>query len=953
MPFPPSALRPLSSVLGSPSSVLRLLFSVLCLPSSVLLPALPVFAGQARPNASRECAICHIRWVDAFEHPDATKETMPAIMERQAGSGDMCLSCHDGSVADSRFKVWSTHHHTTGIAPSADMHIPTDTFPLDAQGHITCATCHTAHAVPGTSDIRTVVFLRQPNVDSSLCLACHGEHARKNAFMHPLGHSDAPISEVILAAGGKTAADGHTIICQTCHEPHGARNDWMLVLPPSELCVACHTDKSAEFTPEAGAPVHHIGRTYPGFSPPTSLIEEKAGFGPNGELSCLSCHRLHDASGAWPLLIRNNQDSGLCLECHEQEASVLDSPHDLRVSSPDTLNASGQTASTSGPCGACHRVHGWGRDVPDSQRAHSSACLECHNMEGPGGQHRPYIEAHPVGVSMPADANVPLPLDTATRRIGCMTCHEPHSPRAREDRPDEDLDSQVRAPRSFLRKEGSQLCVICHEHKVDSLRGAHDPALFSQALRESLNLHPSVGACRVCHTTHNAQGVRLWARKPLDSPLDPCCGVCGACHLKEAALHKPQGTYHPLRVAPPVSGDPVSDSSTSVTPRSVSENPVVGPRASVFVTGKDGEAGDIGVYRRYSRTQSSHKTSRSKPDRILRQAPKGCALCHNPHGGADPAFQLDVDPEQLCQRCHQDKLGIRHSVHDPNEGQWVQRQEGKSRGPCLDCHPIHRPPQQGDVWQAMGGEGHETQVCEVCHHAAGPGKAVVTPHVGKVQESPGSESSEPVVCTSCHDIHQQGAVPFMLKASRQDALLCRSCHADTEGVMGTQHDLRVSAPKARNIRNETASESGPCGACHFIHSVSDRQGTWAQPFVSETTPAHERCTGCHRPGQCAAKRVPKYTDHPEVPLVNRSPSDQNEPMPTYDTKGNSSKTGVISCLTCHTPHGRSLPPEPPNQDSPLNSRFLRPDTHQRLCSDCHGKESLWRYLYYHQKQRHP
>ena len=59
----------------------------------------------------------------------------------------------------------------------------------------------------------------------------------------------------------------------------------------------------------------------------------------------------------------------------------------------------------------------------------------------------------------------------------------------------------------------------------------------------------------------------------------------------------------------------------TVQARSVSENPVVGPRASGFGTGKDGEAGDIGAYRRYSRTQSSRETSRSKPDRILRQAP--------------------------------------------------------------------------------------------------------------------------------------------------------------------------------------------------------------------------------------------------------------------------------------------------------------------------------------------
>jgi len=54
------------------------------------------------------------------------------------------------------------------------------------------------------------------------------------------------------------------------------------------------------------------------------------------------------------------------------------------------------------------------------------------------------------------------------------------------------------------------------------------------------------------------------------------------------------------------------------------------------VTGKDGEAGDIGVYRRCSRTQSSRKTSRSKPDRILRQAPR----CADLNVGGIPAEEL-------------------------------------------------------------------------------------------------------------------------------------------------------------------------------------------------------------------------------------------------------------------------------------------------------------------------
>ena len=152
---------------------------------------------------------------------------------------------------------------------------------------------------------------------------------------------------------------------QTCHEPHGATNAWMLVLPPSQLCIVCHDDKTPETQPISGAPVHHIGHTNQGFEPPAALLEENATFGSNGELSCLSCHRLHDASGAKPLLIRKNEDSSLCLKCHKKEEKVVGSRHDLRLSSPETVNASAKKASESGPCGACHRIHGWARDVPD------------------------------------------------------------------------------------------------------------------------------------------------------------------------------------------------------------------------------------------------------------------------------------------------------------------------------------------------------------------------------------------------------------------------------------------------------------------------------------------------------------------------------------------------------------------------------------------------------------
>jgi predicted CXXCH cytochrome family protein len=343
----------------------------------VALTARLACGQEVLANSSKECAICHIRWVQALDRSDLQKGPMQAVMERQTGSGDMCLSCRRlGSK--SRFKS-----NRRVIIPQMRC-LAAVTFPKSSlvARPMTCA-CHTAHAVPALRPA-SVIFLRQPNVDSSLCLACHPQHAQKSDCQHPLGHAKAPVPKVILDAGGRTSPDGHAIFCQTCHEPHGAQNAWMLVLPPSQLCVACHTDKAPEASPPAGAPVHRIGHTYAGFKPPAALLNEKATFGPNGELGCLSCHRLHDASGARPLLIRKNESGSLCLDCHEKEKAILGSPHDLRVSSPDTANAHGERAAMSGPCGACHRIHGWARNVPDTGRPHSSGCLECHKPGGPG-----------------------------------------------------------------------------------------------------------------------------------------------------------------------------------------------------------------------------------------------------------------------------------------------------------------------------------------------------------------------------------------------------------------------------------------------------------------------------------------------------------------------------------------------------------------------------------------
>ena len=905
----------------------------------VALTARLAWGQEVLTNSSKECAICHIRWVQALDRSDGQKGPMQAVMERQAGSGDMCLSCHDGSVVDSRFKVWSTRHHTTDAAPSPAVHIPTEKFPLDAQGHMTCATCHPAHAVSGDSDLRTVIFLRQPNVDSSLCLACHPQHAQKSDCQHPLGHAKSPVPKVILDAGGKTSPDGHAIFCQTCHEPHGAQNAWMLVLPPSQLCVACHTDKAPEASPPAGAPVHRIGHTYAGFKPPPALLNERATFGPDGELSCLSCHRLHDASGARPLLIRQNENSSLCLDCHEKEKAVLGSPHDLRVSSPDAANAHGEKASASGPCGACHRIHGWARNVPETGRPHSSGCMECHKPGGPGSRNRPYVEAHPVGVPVPPNIASPLPLDAVSRDIGCLTCHDPHTPRPPEVTPEPQNGSHISAPRSFLRREGSQLCVLCHEKMADSLRGAHDPAGFTPSLRETLAVHPSAGSCRVCHTTHNAHGPHLWARAPADSPAGPTSNLCRACH-NESWIKEPQGTHHPLLPASepnhPVGG---TDSA----------NPV-GPRPEV-----------------------------------------SCDSCHDPHTGAQSAPTRSPDAQQpfeagagsllrplgdnLCTSCHQDKLGIKGSVHDPGAAKWakdlvgVPNAEFRVGGPrfvpkslCLDCHPIHGVHKQAGIWPSLGGEQAPDSLCEACHRAGRPGPAAEATHVGKPNPQPaimspptptgGRNPKSVISCPTCHDIHQNRQDTKLLRSSRPDSALCLACHPERGQILDTAHDLRKSAPHVRNVSGEVTAESGPCGSCHLVHPASPGGGTWAQSLPAESNHGKGLCTGCHSPGGCAEQRVPKQVDHPEVALLNRLSPEHPDYMPIFDERGRPSPTGTVSCPTCHQAHAVPKSPASDSGARPSMSprTFLR-TTHQTLCADCHGMEAPWRFLYYHRDSR--
>jgi predicted CXXCH cytochrome family protein len=333
-----------------------------------------------------------------------------------------------------------------------------------------------------------------------------------------------------------------------------------------------------------------------------------------------------------------------------------------------------------------------------------------------------------------------------------------------------------------------------------------------------------------------------------------------------------------------------------------------------------------------------------------------CTTCHDIHQEPQSPKLLGTTVGELCGLCHQDKLGVRDSVHDPGANEWADELGFVSQGSCVDCHRIHGPARQGGIWEFMPSKDTQSQLCEICHQAAAPGKPVETPHVGKVLKTdtgvlPLSNNGQ-LLCTSCHDIHQKtpGA---KLRASQRDSSLCVACHSEFVALLETRHDLRTSAPAVRNVRGETADESGPCGACHTVHRNSRSGGFWAQGSTSRRDFGRALCTCCHREERCGAEHIPMHTDHPDVPMLNRTQASQPDHMPTFDISGEPSAQGVISCLTCHEPHTAEAAQGLRTGPTENHNKFLRPAKNRQLCADCHGNEALWRFLYYHKSRRNP
>jgi len=941
------------------------------------------------PNSAKACAICHFRWVDTFFIEGRGSELAAYTAEKMVATPEMCYSCHDGSVADSRAWAYHNRQHTSDTRPPANMQIPA-AFPLDEEGKMNCATCHTPHALPSGPESKEIFFMRVSNRNSTMCPQCHGDMAGGIAGgNHPLGSFNKPIPQQMINLGAKVGEKPNQLVCQSCHVVHGSPTDSLLAKTSDDsgLCLACHQDQRVFTAQGQRRPVHVVNVTPKTAKIPSWLEQSGARRGKGGELICQTCHRVHkNKVEQWLLVMKKDETAEFCLACHPDKKYIAETKHNLAVSAPREKNLEGKTVAQAGVCSACHLPHRAARKLPDQGDFTTRLCMSCHSKGQVAEKVNLIGTTHPLSVYPFAqieedsvltkvsvkkeELRLPLYDRYGVRdpngRMTCSTCHETHQvqPISTDAQPEQSATKI----RSLLRKSSPQICRECHRDKFLIADSKHNLSKSAPEEKNILNQTPAEsGLCGSCHLVHGPQKNFLWAR-----PSDATAGskgaesLCVSCH-NETGIAKNKvnkGYSHPTHISPLEKG--------------------LRPTLPLF-------------------------------DRQGKLAAKGtmtCQTCHDPHrwepgsASAEPVKEsksvkkrltsfLRKSSPQICDECHHEKFQIANTDHDlgksaPQDKNSINQTPAES-GLCGSCHLVHNA-QKSFLW-ARPITDHSSEgvqfLCISCHNAEGAAaKKVLSGYSHPMNIAPaekGVVTTLPLFdkngkamdkgllsCHSCHDPHrwtpssdEPAKDQFNVEGNAQNSFLrivnspspklCENCHPDPGTVEMTDHDLMVSAPNSKNSLNQIPAESGVCGTCHLVHNSQNQIKLWARRLSAGDSIMEQMCTSCHSKDGPAHNKVPLIGTHPDnVMIINiRKPVEGSQQyLPLFDkTTAKPVTAGNLSCASCHNAHqwDSNIPSKGDGHEiegSALNS-FLRSASQKLMCKECHGPETLFKYLYFH------
>lgn len=324
-----------------------------------------------------------------------------------------------------------------------------------------------------------------------------------------------------------------------------------------------------------------------------------------------------------------------------------------------------------------------------------------------------------------------------------------------------------------------------------------------------------------------------------------------------------------------------------------------------------------------------------------------------------------VSSEEICYSCHDGYVrDARYKVWKYNRHKTFAKPSKNVTIPaelplsvrdeiyCGTCHSAHgsgaAPPDNPlGVTSVFRVPNINSSLCKMCHRNEAAYKSsnshpvdIATIKLSDALFMAGGKKAtdkDRVICESCHKVHGAKGDKILV-INNKNSELCTICHEKQKNLIETKHDLRLTFPDEKNIREQSLSESGPCSACHTPHNSAGKR-LWARK-LEPGNPASQMCLTCHGEDTgYKTKRIGKYSHPINVEPVSKEtmPTD----LPLFMEDGSKNTNGRVQCFTCHDIHQWD-PQSPTNkggkdvEGDPSNS-FLRVSNSisSNLCLKCH------------------
>jgi len=657
------------------------------------------------------------------------------------------------------------------------------------------------------------------------CVACHVEHAGRDAELRPFDPKKFDHrAETGFALDGRHGR----LACAQCHKTRS-------YLGLTASCASCHQD------PHAGRLGTDCARCHPVSAPFRQAAQQfdhsRTAFpldGAHRNVPCAKCH----AGGRYA-----GTPHASCADCHKSphrseigtDCQSCHTPANWKVAKFDHARTGTALAGRhrNVPCARCHVR------PPTAVRLSIQPCAACHKDPHRGAFKQDCAACHSEegfkGAPFDHKTKTRFPLEGKHRVLACSACHK----RAGDFR---GLSAQCASCHADPHQ--AQLGTACEKcHTPDSFRIArYEHPRFPEFFKGQ---HAGL-RCEQCHRGP----VQTRVYRNLSTECTGChrdvhagqFPKCTDCHSVDAAKFAPVLFDHEKTKFA------LTGKHKNVQCRQCHTGGYRGTPAACAACHKDVHGGTLGGSCATCHTTASFEVQRythRKPGSFFRgkHAAAACTDCHKKDReiaerftglGRCTACHADPHGGQLgatCENCHnvdgQWSTGASRAFHKagifPLEGRHLVtpcqecHRDGVVKGTpsrCYDCHWVRR---QDDRYRTrLGNE------CENCHRPTS-WSAVNWDHLSRTSFAL-SGAHRTLACDQCH---RDG----LFGATRSD---CASCHA-------------ADFESAREPDHRAAGYPSVCQLCHLPADLSWQQGRFTHStFALAGTHASQPCASCHR-----------------------------------------------------------------------------------------------------------